>query len=372
MVKKPIIIIGSGISGLTIAAGITDSDFLILEARDRIGGRIFTNSQNMDMGAAWLHGSHENPLNKFLDYNNLIPVSSSNPWMHSEKIAIKYLSDKYVIDEETRQSTVLKWRKLASLVSAIPNKTVGQALREIDALDYDCDNTLLFSFIYMMEVWCGGSVNNIQTSFLKCDEFQNSLFGDYAGSHYLFKNGAKQLVDMIINTAHHNIYDRIKYNKVVVDVVYGETGVSVYTQDGSIYYCDKLCITVPPGPLQQIRFTPPLDQAKTKALSQIKMGSYKKIQMEFHRADVFWNDAPMILTFNPNVSGKEYYLDDKQTEVPYILWNNYMYSKNKPILEAVCPADIGWRLSGLSDEEIIDMAMLNLRTYYPTAADPKA
>ena len=60
---NPIIIIGSGVSGLTIASGIKDNNFLILEARERIGGRIFTNDNNLDMGAAWIHGSNqENPL----------------------------------------------------------------------------------------------------------------------------------------------------------------------------------------------------------------------------------------------------------------------------------------------------------------------
>ena len=37
---NPILIVGSGISGLTIASGIKDRNFLILEARERIGGRV--------------------------------------------------------------------------------------------------------------------------------------------------------------------------------------------------------------------------------------------------------------------------------------------------------------------------------------------
>ena len=71
----PIIIIGSGVSGLTIASKIKDNNFLILEARDRIGGRVFTNERNMDMGAAWIHGSDSNPLNKYLNFDNLILYS---------------------------------------------------------------------------------------------------------------------------------------------------------------------------------------------------------------------------------------------------------------------------------------------------------
>ena len=98
-----IIIIGSGISGLTIAAGLKNDNFLILEARDRIGGRVFTASNNLDLGAAWLHGSENNPLNKYLDHKSLIPISNSNPWMHPENTPIKYLSNTYVIDSKVAE-----------------------------------------------------------------------------------------------------------------------------------------------------------------------------------------------------------------------------------------------------------------------------
>jgi monoamine oxidase len=41
-------------------------DFVVLEARDRIGGRIYTNHQlglPVDLGASWIHGTDGNPLN---------------------------------------------------------------------------------------------------------------------------------------------------------------------------------------------------------------------------------------------------------------------------------------------------------------------
>ena len=72
--SNPVLIIGAGVSGLTIASKIADKPLLILEARDRIGGRVFTSDTNMDMGAAWLHGSDSNPLNKLLDFNNFIAL----------------------------------------------------------------------------------------------------------------------------------------------------------------------------------------------------------------------------------------------------------------------------------------------------------
>ena len=95
--SSPVIIIGAGVSGLTIASKMVDNTLLILEARNRIGGRVFTSDTNIDMGAAWLHGSIDNPLNAFLDFNDLIPVSKCNPWMHSENASIEYMSSNHIV-----------------------------------------------------------------------------------------------------------------------------------------------------------------------------------------------------------------------------------------------------------------------------------
>lgn len=54
------IIIGSGVSGLLTANKLLEageSDFLILESRDRIGGRVYTDNE-IDIGATWFQGHH--------------------------------------------------------------------------------------------------------------------------------------------------------------------------------------------------------------------------------------------------------------------------------------------------------------------------
>ena len=366
------IIIGAGISGLTIASGMKNDNFLILEARDRIGGRVFTNDKYMDMGAAWIHGSDNNPLNKFLDYEKLIPISENNPWMHSENTNIKYFCSKYNITETERQRLAEKWNTIASKIGNIKDKTIVEAFLSLWDNDKDED---YFIFLYMIEVWCGGSVKNIPSSFLNTTNYKEALFGDYGGSHFLFKNGTKTLVDSIVNNSNYNYYNKIQYNKIVTNVNYNDNFVEVYTNDGCVYVCNKLCITVPPGPLKNITFNPPLKKDRIDSLSKIKFGSYKKIQLEFSKDNIFWENenVPMFLIHNPNLNGRDYYLnkyDDTKEIYPYMLWNNYNYSKQKPILEAICPANIGWKLSGKSDEEIVEIAMTNLRNYYPNAPDP--
>lgn len=58
------IILGAGLSGLTAAHQFYrsgESDFLVLESRNRIGGRIMTNN-NIDFGATWFQSHHDNVL----------------------------------------------------------------------------------------------------------------------------------------------------------------------------------------------------------------------------------------------------------------------------------------------------------------------
>ncbi|KAG6518112.1 hypothetical protein ZIOFF_021514 [Zingiber officinale] len=62
------IVIGGGFAGIAAAHALKNATFqvVLLESRDRIGGRVHTNYSfgfPVDMGAAWLHGvCNENPL----------------------------------------------------------------------------------------------------------------------------------------------------------------------------------------------------------------------------------------------------------------------------------------------------------------------
>jgi hypothetical protein len=59
----PIMIIGAGLAGLSAASTLRSrgcQNVLVLEARDRIGGRVYTNhSMKVEVGAGWVHGSSQ-------------------------------------------------------------------------------------------------------------------------------------------------------------------------------------------------------------------------------------------------------------------------------------------------------------------------
>lgn len=71
MAAEPeVIVVGAGFAGLAAARELMRQGrrVLVLEARERVGGRVWTHSLGgapVDMGAAWIHGIEDNPLAAF-------------------------------------------------------------------------------------------------------------------------------------------------------------------------------------------------------------------------------------------------------------------------------------------------------------------
>lgn len=69
---KRIGVIGAGVSGLVAAHAMSNAglEVHVIEGRDRIGGRVYTDRSlgfAADLGASWLHGIDENPLTPVIE-----------------------------------------------------------------------------------------------------------------------------------------------------------------------------------------------------------------------------------------------------------------------------------------------------------------
>lgn len=81
--KYRVIIVGAGAAGLSAANSLVKNgiqDFIILEARNRVGGRIISfdmGSQNIELGANWIHGVLGNPIFELAISHGLIDILQS-------------------------------------------------------------------------------------------------------------------------------------------------------------------------------------------------------------------------------------------------------------------------------------------------------
>ncbi|HUW17292.1 MAG TPA: FAD-dependent oxidoreductase, partial [Actinomycetes bacterium] len=67
-----VIVVGAGIAGLTVAnaLGHAGVECVVVEARDRVGGRLHTvdvGGTPVDMGGSWIHTPVGNPMRRFAD-----------------------------------------------------------------------------------------------------------------------------------------------------------------------------------------------------------------------------------------------------------------------------------------------------------------
>ncbi|KAK9884537.1 hypothetical protein WA026_007378 [Henosepilachna vigintioctopunctata] len=78
--KYKVIIIGAGIAGLSAAFHLTKNgmnDFILLEARNRIGGRIIPiqmGNEKVELGANWIHGVLGNPIYELAMQYGLVDI----------------------------------------------------------------------------------------------------------------------------------------------------------------------------------------------------------------------------------------------------------------------------------------------------------
>ncbi len=79
-------VIGAGAAGIAAARWLRDAgvEALVLEARDRIGGRAWTDAgSGLDLGCGWLHSADRNPWTQIAAEQGKIIDKAPPPWMRA-------------------------------------------------------------------------------------------------------------------------------------------------------------------------------------------------------------------------------------------------------------------------------------------------
>ncbi|WP_420396516.1 FAD-dependent oxidoreductase [Nioella sp.] len=235
---EDIAVIGAGVAGLRAAQMLADLgyDVTIYEARDRIGGRLWTDRSlgvPLDLGASWIHGMEDNPLVGLAEDAGATLVETG------EEIVFR-LSGGAMQDAEE----VPDW------------------LEEVISIQHNA----------------GARRNQINLAAFRAPT-------DYGGAEAVIAEGYDRLVpelagDYALLTGH-----------VVQRVTLGG-GIRLGFADGAEARHDAVVVTVPLGVLQagRIVFDPALPDTKQEAIASLGMGVLDKLYLQFDTP--FWEGDP--------------------------------------------------------------------------------
>lgn len=352
--EADVLVVGAGIAGVGAARVLQDNGYsvIILEARNRMGGRIWTDRDGLgipvDLGASWIHGVIGNPLTELGNTNDIQRVTSNftdlayydfdgspfdeTQYLEAERLLNGLLREAaqygdQLDDDVTLQSAID--RSLASRsLSAEQVRYLDLAIQLNIEGDYAADTTDL-------SLWWYDSAEL------------------YPGREELVVDGYGQFVDVLAAGLD------VRLEHIVEAVDYSGDQVSIMTSQGS-FSGRTAIVTLPLGVLkaETVTFTPLLPAAKLQVIDRFVMGTLNKLSLRFE--EVFWDDVEVLT-----------YAADEAGQWPYIV--NLDHYFGLPALQMFVGADAAVQMEALSDEEVLASGMNVLRSIYGDGiSDPSA
>ena len=336
------IVIGAGISGLACAARLHQhparaGSVLVLEARDRIGGRIgalYVDGSRLDLGANWIHGigtpEKLNPLMDILPhkrYKQLSGMVSFRPpkepidgveqpgdWQNVrhevEKQSTASETDLAIpagpaqVMQQAMWGTIEEMHEAAADMSPTQAKqtTVLSALQKSDVLKGAFDKVHqeyhgamggMIQFIESMEaapIAAQSSEHRLDISGMSLLEF---AIEDFDGDQVFLQDGYIAIIKEISK----DLADAglIEFNVEVQHIDWKSDPITITTTAGQTYTANQVVCTLPLGVLQYGKsasdlFRPCLPKDKTQAIASLGFGTLDKIFMVYE--DAWWTAEP--------------------------------------------------------------------------------
>ena len=258
-----VVVVGAGIAGLAAAHDLLAQGVkvTVLEARNRIGGRAYTESQTFglpyDQGCASLHAADRNPVVDLVESLGLETVP--DPLDATVFIGGRQLEDTEPVDTSFDQLQTAIDRAVESRGDVAVGSVVSPK-SPVERLVADLIGPLAF----------GVELDDLSTS-----DVIAALQSD---------------VEVVVQQGLGNAVSRygtdvpVLKGNAVRRIVWGGIGVRVLTQAGTIA-ADAAIVTVPPSVLAAdgITFNPALPDAKLQAIQDLPMGRIEKVALAFNR-----------------------------------------------------------------------------------------
>ena len=342
--NKSVIVVGAGLAGLSAARDLAaaGAEVTVLEARDRIGGRIWTSrvwpDLPMDMGASWIHGLKGNPMTDLAREAGAAFVETRfDAAMALDATGQETdLTDAYDLTEEI----LVKARKQAEMSDTDP--TLQQAIEATKGWKSASDAD---------RAGVGHVLNGLITTEYACDPDEMSAWysdegEEFDGEDAIFPGGYDQII------AHLAKGLNIQTNSPVVSIAPAGQGVAVSVKGGDLMITDHVLVTVPLGVLKAggITFGGGLSPARQAAIDGLGMGLLNKCWLRFDR--IAWpDDVDWIEWAGP-------------TPGAWSQWVSLARVAKAPVLLAFHGGDAGRALEQLSDAEIMGQAHEALKSMF--------
>ncbi|KAG6552017.1 hypothetical protein Mapa_006323 [Marchantia paleacea] len=377
IITTDVVIIGAGAAGITAGKTLTEggiTDLVILEATGKVGGRILNADfagVKVELGANWIegvNGQKENPVYSLANEVNLKYSYSFyenyteniydhtgylDPEVVAPAVELADLSFDFVValgtnftEENVEDISLLTAQRFFGHVPSTPVEMV------IDSFNYD------FTCAEPPRVTSLKNSEPLPTdSILGPDSF---FVADPRGYATVLEPLAQYL------NSENGLWtdSRLKLNTVVTKIEYSTEGVTVYTEDGTIYKAKAAILTVSIGVLQSdlIDFSPDLPFWKLSAIYQFNMAIYTKIFLKF--PSTFWPTGP----------GTEYilYADEMRGYFPFWQHLDNEFPGENLIFTTVTD-DESRRIEQMPENETLAEIMVVLRKMFgpdiPNATD---
>ncbi|XP_038683948.1 polyamine oxidase 2-like [Tripterygium wilfordii] len=362
--KPSVIVIGGGMAGIAAAHALHNASFqvMLLESRNRIGGRVHTDYSfgfPVDLGASWLHGvCKENPLAPLIGRLGLplYRTSGDNSVLYDHDLESYALFD--MDGNQVPQDLVTK---VGEVFESILKETdnVRQEYREdmsihrafsivferkpelrLEGLAHD----VLQWYLCRMEGWFAADADTIS---LKCWDQEELL----PGGHGLMVRGYLP----VINTFAKGLDIRLDHR--VTKVIRRHNGVKVIVEDGQVFMADATIIAVPLGVLKSksIKFEPKLPEWKEEAIDELGIGIENKIILHFEK--VFWPNVEFLGVVAGTSYGCSYFL-------------NLHKATGHSVLVYMPAGQLAKDIEKMSDEAAANFAVMQLKKILPDATEP--
>lgn len=344
-----VIVIGAGMAGASAAHDLhgAGKSVLILEASDRIGGRIWSDRSDdatVDLGAGWIHFAEWNPVKGLAcDFGIEITEFDLNP----ERSAFFGRDRERLSEDELAGCTAdfaavfagVEAYAIARKEKGLPDISLGEAfdtVMQAEGVTGEQKETVEALSALAIEMPLGASISKVSLYH----------FGDdlNAGAHdFAVPCGYVTVVEKLLEGI------PIELSSPVECVRRTSEGVTIQTCDGRVFTSDYVIVTVSVGVLQDggISFCPPLPAQKRAALRNLEMGHDDKYWFRFEEA--FWRglvDEPRQNLF--------------RLPAPPLQWLDFMDFTDiccVPMLLAFQGGKLTETLESMSDEEVIDRVM---------------